>query len=58
MREINENKIKKCITHWGERSICTIKATHYKDPPKILVDCEMEKEDEQDYSTGQFEKRQ
>ena len=74
MREINENKVEvlgrlipnsgkihqnqEVYNALGERSMCTIKATHYKDPPKILVDCEMEKEDEQDYSTGQFEKRQ
>lgn len=39
-------KIKKCIIHSGGRSICTLKAVHYKDPPKILVECGTESKDE------------
>lgn len=39
-------KIKRYITPWGGRSICTLKAVHYKDPPKILIRYETEKKDE------------
>lgn len=28
------------------RSICTLKAVHYKDPPKILIGYETERKDE------------
>lgn len=31
--------------------MCTLKAVHYKDPPKILVGFETEKDNEQDNST-------
>lgn len=30
----------------GGRSICTLKAVHYKDPPKILIGYETEKKNE------------
>lgn len=57
MQEIEENKVEvlgrlipnsgkihqnqEVYNTFGGRSMCTIKAVHYKDPPKILVHLDM-----------------
>lgn len=62
MQEINENKVEvlgrlipdsgkihqnqEVYNTFGGRSMCTLKAVHYKDPPKILIGYETESKDE------------
>lgn len=43
-RKIHQNQ--EVYNTFGGRLMCTLKATHYKDPPKILVGYETESKDE------------